>query len=294
MAKTPQALGAVLISGASTGIGYDIARRLDRMGFDVFAGVRRESDADRLRAGASPRLQPVMLDVTRPDQVEGAVAMVTARTGDAGLAALVNNAGVPVTGPSEYLAVQRWRDAFEVNFFGAVGLTAAALPALRRSRGRIVNMSSLAGRVALPFFGPYTASKHAMEAWSDSLRVELQPWGLHVTLVEPGSIVTPIWDKGEQQARAEIAGLPAEAQAHYGAIADEMISNAIELGSKGAKPSAVTKAVVHALTARRPRTRYVVGTDARVAIRLSRLLPDGPRDRVVARLAKFPGRDSRV
>lgn len=294
MTNTEPRRGAVLITGASTGIGADCARRLDRMGFTVFAGVRNPADGEALRAKASERLVPVRLDVTSQSEVEAAVAMVSESEGAEGLLGLVNNAGTAVAGPQEYLTEQDWRDAFEVNVFGTAAMTAACLPLLRQARGRIVNISSLAGKVAMPFFAPYAASKHAMEAMSDALRVELQPWGMHVGVVEPGSIATPIWEKGVGRARGIRAEMPPAAEERYGETMERMLKGAAKLGEKGGPTKDVSRAIIHALTATRPRTRYVVGRDARIAISATRFMPDRLRDRFVTKTTKVPRRDSEV
>ena len=169
--------GAIVITGASTGIGAGCALRMDQRGYRVFAGVRREEDGERLRAMASDRLTPLMIDVTIQRSIDDAAAAVDAATGDHGLAGLVNNAGVAITGPVEYLSVDRYREQFEVNYFGQIAVTQAFLPAIRRAGGRIVTMGSIAGRASAPFLSPYAGTKHALEALTDSLRGELAPWG---------------------------------------------------------------------------------------------------------------------
>lgn len=292
MTKTEPPRGAVLITGASTGIGADCARRLDRMGFTVFAGVRKCADGEALQAKASDRLIPVQLDVTSQADIAAAIATVSEHTNGSGLLGLVNNAGVAVAGPQEFITLDDWREGFEVNVFGTAAMTKASIPLLRRSRGRIVNVSSLAGKVAMPFFGPYAASKHAMEAMSDALRLELQPWGMHVVVVEPGSIATPIWEKGVGRARGIRAEMPPRAEEHYGETMERMLKGAAKFGETGGPTRDVSRAIIHALTAKRPRTRYVVGRDARIAISASRFLPDRLRDRFVTKVTKVPRRDS--
>src|SRR2546429_6668900 len=184
--------GAVLISGASTGIGRACAEHLDGLGFAIFAGVRNQSDADSLRGAGSGRTQPVMLDVTEPESIASALRIVD-EAATAGLSGLVNNAGISVGGPLEFVEIDEWRRGLEVNFIGQVAVTQAALPALRKARGRIVNMTSIGGRLASPFLGPYNASKYALEAVTDSLRLELRQFGVAVAAIEPGAVATPIW-----------------------------------------------------------------------------------------------------
>ncbi len=270
-----------MITGASTGIGLACARRLAGEGFRVFAGVRKETDAERLRSDAAP-LHPVLLDVTDSAAIAQAARAVGEAAGP-GLAGLVNNAGVAVTGPLEYLPVDELRNQLEINLVGQVAVTQAFLPALRASRGRIVNISSIGGRVALPLAGPYAASKFALEAVSDSLRRELAPAGVRVAVVEPGGVRTPIWEKGTDAADALLARMPAEAEERYGELARRLRSEAERLSREGLAPEAIAEVVLHALTARRPRTRYLVGSDAKLRGHAARVLPDRVMDRLIAR-----------
>src|SRR5229473_2438069 len=183
--------GNVLITGASSGIGEGCALRLDALGYRVFAGVRKPADSDALRGKSSGWLTPVSLDVTSAESIAGAVAAL----GGVTLAGLVNNAGVAIAGPLELVPMDLWRRQMEVNVMGPVAVTQAFLPQLRAGRGRIVNIGSIAGRSALPLAGPYCASKHALEGLTDSLRMEVRRWGISVSIVEPGAVKTPIWDK---------------------------------------------------------------------------------------------------
>jgi NAD(P)-dependent dehydrogenase (short-subunit alcohol dehydrogenase family) len=274
--------GAVLISGASTGIGRACTEHLDNLGFTILAGVRKQSDADSLRGAGSGRTQPLMLDVTESESIASAMRTVD-EASPAGLAGLVNNAGISVGGPLEFVAIDEWRRQLEVNFIGQVAVTQAALPALRKARGRIVNMTSIGGRLASPFLGPYNASKYALEAVTDALRLELRQFGVEVAAVEPGAVATPIWEKGRASAEQATASMPAEAHQLYSAgIA--AISKFISLGERtGVPPLEVARAVEHALTASRPKTRYVVGRDAKMRLILTRLLPTRVMDRVVVR-----------
>lgn len=262
--------GAVLISGASTGIGRACTEHLDSLGFTIFAGVRKQSDADSLRGAGSARTQPLMLDVTDSESIASAMRIVD-EASPAGLAGLVNNAGISVGGPLEFVAIDEWRRQLEVNFIGQVAVTQAALPALRKARGRIVNMTSIGGRLASPFLGPYNASKYALEAVTDALRLELRQFGVEVAAVEPGAVATPIWEKGRASAEQATASMPAEAQQLYSA------------GIAAISKFISARAVEHALTASRPKTRYVVGRDAKMRLILARLLPTRVMDRVVVR-----------
>jgi NAD(P)-dependent dehydrogenase (short-subunit alcohol dehydrogenase family) len=223
-----------------------------------------------------------MLDVTDSESIAAAIRSVDEAV-PAGLAGLVNNAGISVGGPLEFVSIDEWRRQLEVNFIGQVAVTQAAIPALRKARGRIVNMTSIGGRLASPFLGPYNASKFALEAVTDALRLELRQFGINVAAVEPGAVVTPIWEKGRASAQQAAASMPAEAMQLYGAgIA--AINKFISQGeSSGVPPIEVARAVEHALTAPRPKTRYVVGRDAKVRLVLTRLLPTRVMDRLVVR-----------
>jgi NAD(P)-dependent dehydrogenase (short-subunit alcohol dehydrogenase family) len=277
-----QTRGAVLVTGASTGIGRACAEHLDGLGFTVFAGVRKQSDADSLRELGAARIQPVMLDVTDGDSIAAAVATIAAAAPD-GLVGLVNNAGVGFGGPLEFVPLEQWRGQMEVNFIGQVAVTQATLPALRRAKGRIVNITSIGGRVASPYFGPYNASKFALEAVTDSLRRELRGSGIEVVAIEPGAVATPIWDKGRSTAERMVAGMPAEGERLYGHGIEATRKVIAQLERSGVPPLQVARAVERALTAGRPKTRYVVGRDARVQLVISRLLPTRLMDRLIAR-----------
>ena len=276
---------AVVVTGASSGIGEACALRLDGLGFRVFAGVRGQQDGDALRRKASERLAPVMLDVTDPLSVQSASDSVAAATGGVGLAGLVNNAGTAVAAPLEFLPLGELRRQLEVNVVGQIAVTQAFLPLLRQGSGRIVNIGSVSGRIASPLLGAYTASKFAMEGLTDTLRRELSPWGVAVSIVEPGRIATPIWEKSLKVADELLDALPRRALELYGPAIEEVRRGALEAARWGAPPEKVARAVEHALTAKRPRTRYPVGPDARVGALLVRLLPDPLLDRILSAYA---------
>ncbi|MGN6432102.1 MAG: SDR family oxidoreductase [Gaiellaceae bacterium] len=265
-----------VVTGTSSGIGEAVALRLTRRGWHVLAGVRRDEDADRVRRRA---LEPVWLDVTEPDSIAAAATQLGGRP----LAGLVNNAGVAVSMPLEMLPLDELRRQLEINLIGQVAVTQAFLPALRRGPGRIVFVGSIAGRSALPFLGAYAASKHALEAVTDSLRVELRPFEIDVAIVEPGTIATQIWAKGGETFQRIAESLPDGA---LGAYADRLAAfreAAAAAGRRGEPAEKVADAVEHALMAGRPRTRYVVGRDAKRRARVERL-PDRWRDRVYERV----------
>ena len=268
----------VLVTGASTGIGRAIALDLDGRGFRVFAGVRKDADGEALQKESS-RIEPVIVDVTDQATIDAAAKQID------GLYGLVNNAGITVAGAIEYLPLDEIRRQFEVNVFGQIAVTQAFLPHIRASRGRIVFMSSVGGRVpSQPFVSPYNASKHALESFGDSLRVELAPAGIEVVLIEPGSIATPIWDKSVNAANELRKLMPPEGEDRYGAAADKTQKLAEATGRRGIPPEKVAEKVAAALMASRPQPRYVVGTDARVQKVLFNLLPDRARDSLFGRL----------
>jgi NAD(P)-dependent dehydrogenase (short-subunit alcohol dehydrogenase family) len=276
MAET--ATRAVVVTGASTGIGEACALYLDELGFHVFAGVRKPGDAVALRQKASPRLVPIFIDVTAPDMIQDAARTVAAAVGEVGLAGLVNNAGIVVGGPLEFLPITELRKQLEVNVIGQIAVTQAFLVLLRQAKGRIVNISSLNGRVAMPFVGPYAASKFGLEALTDALRVELKPWGIEVSSVQPGAIDTPIWEKSVAEAERVTKDFPAEADRLYGATLDAVRRRVVQRSQTGTSAREVAKAVAHALTARRPRTRYLVGREVKAIAILVKFLPDRVRD----------------
>src|SRR5436190_10034958 len=273
--------GAVVITGASTGIGEATALQLRKAGFHVFAGVRKPEDGDRLRAAGVTVIQP--LDVTKAEDVTAAVATIEQALDGAPLRGIVNNAGIGIGGPLEALDLDGFRRTLEVNTTSQLAVTKAFLPLLRKSTGRIVNMSSVGGRVAQPFAGPYIASKFALEGVTDVLRAELLGWGIDVIAIEPGTIATPIWEKSSREAENVLANLTAEQRELYGkrlAKAAKMIERQ---NKRGAPPEEVAEAVEKALTASRPRTRYLVG-DAIVLLSLKRFLPMRWFDRLLYRM----------
>ena len=278
---------SVLVTGASSGIGQAVALRLARGPWEVFAGVRKPADGERLAQAGGPRLHPVTLDITDEASISAAAAAVSDAVGAAGLSALVNNAGVAVRGPVEYLPLDEWRRQFEVNVIGQVAMTKAALPLLRRSpQGRVVFMGSLGGRVSGPLWGPYASSKHAIEAIAESLRHELRPAGIKVSVVEPGAVKTPIWDKAGRTADDLEASLPEEGRRQY---ADQIAAarrGMVNSNRTGVSPEEVAEVVEKALTGERPLARYLVGRGAQVMGVASRVLPDSLRDALVRKASE--------
>lgn len=274
--------GAVLITGASTGIGRATALHLDGLGFKVFAGVRKRGDAESLDEEASDRLEPVMIDVTDAGMIKVTQERIQDVTGGR-LAGLVNNAGVAVAGGTEFVPLDELRRQLEINVVGQVAVTQAFLPMIRAARGRIVLMSSIGGRSSIPFLVPYGASKHALEAVGDSLRGEMRAFGVEVSIIEPGSIATPIWSKGERQTPHLRGAMTPEQLEIYGDAIDKFADAARETGEEGEPPIEVAKAVEHALTADKPKTRYLIGRRAKAQAVLKKVLPDRVMDRLIAR-----------
>ena len=278
---------AVVITGAGSGIGAACALSLDQLGWRVFAGVHHAEDGNMLKHRASTRLTSIVIDVTDIASVGMAVQSVTTALGESKLVGLINCAGVVVVGPLECLPLSEISAQFAVNVLGLIAVTQAFLPLLRQSQGRIVLIGSLAGKLAFPFMGPYAASKFAVEALADAWRAELRPWQVQVSLIEPDAIATPIWTKIASRARSnttpEVAHL-------YGPIMPHLEGVAARTAKKGLPTEHVTKAVVHALQATPPKTRYVVTKPIlALLIRLLIKLPDRTRDRLLTgRLPTYP------
>lgn len=279
---------AVVITGASTGIGAACARFLADHGFQVFAGVRDLQAGEVLASGRSLRLIPIQLDVTEDTSIRNAAERVTHHLGDAGLAGLINNAGIAVGSPLEVIPIDQLRRQFEVNVFGQIAVTQAFLPLLRKGHGRIVNMGSIAGRATIPLMGPYSASKHALEALTDALRLELQQWGIQVSVIEPGAIATPIWEKSVRAAKDLETAADSSAAIGYTELIMRIKETVGKAAERAIPPDAVVRAVVHALTASRPRTRYLVGTDAKIRAWMVKWLPDRLNDRLLTWILHLP------
>lgn len=259
-----------IVTGASSGIGQACAVRLARAGWRVLAGVRREGDAPE-------GTEEVLLDVTDAEQIRDTAERVDELNG------LVNNAGIALGSPLELVPVDQFRHQLEVNLVGQVAVTQALLPALRRAKGRIVFMGSIAGRSALPFLAPYAASKHALEAVADSLRLELKPFGIPVSIVEPGSIRTAIWGRSAARADELAATMDSGLAELYAERVAAFRSVALKRGEGGAPADRVAEVVEEALTAERPHARYLVGRDAKLRAGFERL-PDRIRDRIYERV----------
>lgn len=295
----------VLVTGASKGIGLATVRLLAARGFTVYAGVRDRADLPRVEAEGNGAVRGLVLEVTDEPSRRQAVARVAREGGEAGLYGLVNNAGIAIAAPLEFVPLEELRRQFEVNLFGLLAVTQACLPLLRRHRAaaaadpssrsaawrrpRIVNVSSIGGRIAFSPSGPYTASKFALEALTDTLRMEVEPQGLRVAAVEPGTVSTPLWDKALAAGTQIQDSLPAEALELYGERVAGAVSHARSAADRGVSPERVAAVILRALSTRRPRTRYLVGPDARLAARLVQPLPDRLRDRLLEMRDRFSG-----
>jgi NAD(P)-dependent dehydrogenase (short-subunit alcohol dehydrogenase family) len=270
---------SVLVTGASTGIGRATALRLDAAGWRVFAGIRKQEDADSLVQAGSQSLSPLFLDVTDGEEIAAAAALIERET--EGLSGLVNNAGVAIPSPLETIPIDDFRRQIDVNLNGQVAVTQAMLPSIRRGKGRVVFISSIGGRVAFPLTGAYHAAKFGIEAVGDVFRQELRPWGISVSIVEPGSIDTPIWDRGESA--ADRLASP-QREALYGKVIENYRKIVRQTAERGIPPEKVAAVVEHAFSSNRPRSRYLVGLDAKVQARIKPLIPTPVFDRIVAKL----------
>lgn len=274
--------GAAVVTGSSTGIGRATALSLDELEFTVYAGVRREADGEALRDAGSDRIQPLIVDVTDAGTIAAAAKHVRAATGGR-LDGLVNNAGVAVPGPLEHVEIDEFRRQFEVNVIGQLAVIQAFLPMLRAAKGRIVNLSSIGGRIGVPINGPYSSSKFAVEGLSDVLRRELRKQGVRVSIIEPGAVATPIWEKAEEDAERLRASLPPDAFENYGGLIDAIANEVPKLAETGVAPEVVGEKIVHALTSTNPKTRYMIGREARMRWALAKRLPDRAFDSLIAR-----------
>jgi NAD(P)-dependent dehydrogenase (short-subunit alcohol dehydrogenase family) len=273
-----QASELVVVTGASSGIGRAAVQHLAGVGFHVLAGVRNDHDAASV---SSDQVEAVRLDITDEDQVAALARRVESDPQARPLRAVVNNAGIAVAAPVEVIPLADWRRQFEANFFGHVAVIQALLPALLSSRGRVINISSIGGRVAGPTYGAYSASKFALEAMSDALRREVRHLGVQVVVVEPGAIATPIWEKGIVAAAAMQSATSEEQRRRYSKINAGALQRARDAAATGVPPDQVAEVITKAITVPRPRTRYLVGRDAKITARLVALLPDRVLDRMI-------------
>lgn len=275
----------VLVTGASRGIGRATAVRLAQLGWEVVGTVRSDAAAADLQAAGNGRITALTLDVTDPEQVAALDAALPAR-----LDAVVNNAGIVVGGPIETLPIDELRRQLEVNVVGQVAVTQAVLPRLRASRGRVVFVSSVSGRISTPMTGAYNASKFALEALGDALRLELRPWGIKVSLVEPAQTDTDIWRAADEALDESVAAVTPEGRELY-ARHTAGFRKTIPLSQKLAAPAeSVAKSIEQALTSKRPKARYVVGTGPKIQATLMNVTPSVIGDPILGKLLGIPRR----
>lgn len=271
---------AVFITGASSGIGRECAVLLSSQGWRVFASVRSDrAAAELVRDG----LTPILLDVTDAAAIRRAAAAVSREVGPAGLNGLVNNAGITVAGPLELLPLDGLRKQFEVNVIAQIAVTQAFLPLLRAARGRVVIMGSIFGRFTVPFLGAYAGTKFALEGLADTLSMELADFGIQVSVIEPGNIMTPIWEKS-RDAALEAVKDRGEGWGPYQNAADAFMKFADACARSGIPAARVAAVVSRALSARIPRALYTVGWDSRFLGRIAPLLPGRLRQWIVRRV----------
>jgi NAD(P)-dependent dehydrogenase (short-subunit alcohol dehydrogenase family) len=271
----------IVVTGASTGIGAAAVKELAHRGFHVLAGVRREVDAEALRGLGLQRVEPCILDITVESDITAIADRVARDPQRRPLRALVNNAGTAINAPVETLPIAQWRQQFEVNLFGHIAMTQALLPALLNSSGTVVNVSSVGGKVALPTYGAYAGSKFALEAVSDALRREVRTAGIKVVVIEPGAVKTEIAERGIATSEALRASMTAAQLARYGEVMDAVTAQARSFNETGVSAEAAAMVIAKAATATRPHTRYTIGRDAAILLRISRFVSDRVLDRIV-------------
>lgn len=276
--KTGQDKGAIFVTGASTGIGRAAALELDKLGYPVFASVRKQGDADDLREAATGKLTPVLMDVTDEKAIARARDEITDALGGQGLWGLVNNAGISFRATLEYVPLADFRRLYEANVFGLLAVTQAFLPLIRQTRGRIVNISSLTSLWVTPFHGIYSSAKMAVNGISDALRMELAPLGVKVILMIYGGVQTALWDRVEKATADLACCFPPEFQKLYAARQRRAFEYFASTGRKGLLPEQAAQPIIHALTAPNPKPVYYAGPGAKPAGILNRLLPDRIKD----------------
>jgi NAD(P)-dependent dehydrogenase (short-subunit alcohol dehydrogenase family) len=271
----------IVVTGASTGIGAAAVKELAHRGFHVLAGVRREVDAEALRGLGLQRIEPCILDITVESDITAIADRVARDPQRRPLRALVNNAGIAINAPVETLPIAQWRQQFDVNLFGHIAMTQALLPALLNSSGTVVNVSSVGGKVALPTYGAYAGSKFALEAVSDALRREVSTAGIKVVVIEPGAVKTEIAERGIATSEALRATMTAAQLARYGEVMDAVTAQARSFNETGVSAEAAAMVIAKAATAARPHTRYTIGRDAAILLRISGFVSDRVLDRIV-------------
>ncbi len=269
-----------VVTGASSGIGRAAAQRLAADGFHVLAGVRKQPDGERI---AAPGIEPVILDVTDEDDIAALVTRVSDDPEGRVLGVLVNNAGVAVNAPIEVLSLADWRFQFDVSVFGQVAMVRALMPALLAARGRVVNVTSVGGRVAMANFGAYSAAKFAMEAMTDSLRREVEPFGVSVVKVTPGAVSTNLTDSGLAEAARITDRMTREQHERYDELGRAFAAQAEGFARDGVTPEHAAAVISKAVSARRPKTRYTIGRDGAMFTFMPRIVSDRMLDTMLRR-----------
>lgn len=280
----------VLVTGASSGVGRSTALLLSQSGFKVLAAVRNETDACLLHDQNPEHIHPIIIELRDQSTIEAAVHMATNTTGDDGLHGLVNCAAMLHCGPLEYFPRKLWFEQYDVNLFGPLALIQAMLPLLRKANGRIVNIGAVGGGISLPFYGAIASSKIAFEAINDCLRRELHPFGIHVSIVEPGGIATPANVKMRDSVTKFLSDLEPIGHERYGEAMEDFSKWAFTMHQHNLSPEKVARTVMKALQVRRPKTRYRLGWDSKVSAILMKLLPDRWFDKVILKVSKLPMR----
>ncbi len=280
----------VVVTGASSGIGQASVSRLLQAGWQVFATVRKQQDADRLQSEHRAGLKPILMDIQSRSTITAAAEQVSSQLHGRGLDGLVNVAGIGMARPLEYVTSEDMQEIFDINVFGQIAVTQAFLPLIRKTKGRIVNITSVGAHIAIPFGGLLNASKSAFSLLSDTLRLELHPFGIHVSDVSPGAIKTPAVDKTLGNIETVISKLPASGIAQYGEMLRNFARRAFAREMNGSAPDVVAQAVEHALTSPHPKIRYHVGKDAKLLVTLSSILPDWLLDTIRFKQLGLPSR----
>ena len=270
----------IVVTGTSTGIGAATARQLAKRGFHVLAGVRRDMDAYSIQG---TNIEPIMLDITNPAHIATLVQRIADDPQQRPLRALVNNAAIEINAPVEVLPLADWRRQFEVNLFGQVALIQALLPALFESRGRVVNISSVGGKIAMGGYGPYAATKFALEAVSDALRREVEPFGVKVIVVEPGAVTSAMSGRVRLNAERITGEMTTDQRGRYGKLMRAMVAQAEAYINQAVSAERAGQLIADMITHKRPRTRYTIGRDTSMLLVLNGLLPDRWVDRLIAR-----------
>lgn len=283
---------SVLITGCSSGIGKAVALLLDNHGYRVFAGIRNNNDAEKLKLESSSNLEPIILDVTNNDQIQAAFNFINEQCYDSGLMCVINNAGYMHAGSIEYSSEEDIKRQYDVNFFGTIRIIQTFLPLIRRfvevkkHSGRIINIGSVAGRLSTPFTGIYNSSKSAIAVVSEALCIELATSNIHSCLIEPGSIATQIWQKIENNFENAIFSLPEGSKKYYESPMKAMQNTLIQTGGRGISPDMVAKVVIRSLESNNPKNRYLVGAEAKIVATLTKFLPERFKYKITLNLTK--------